>query len=171
MGRLDREAAQRNRAAVDAFLDGIARRERGRKFRDPEAAFMRFSARAEEMVGSVKALEAKAAERAGRCGEEAIPARVFLSLSGLIERLCASAKAKKDIYALRVASKAAEKLAIDAEELLAVPDCPREAPARKAATLREAARAKEIYEVIMRTLDNTHREHGLEAPEFPQTSG
>ncbi|HSB46531.1 MAG TPA: hypothetical protein VLD37_00845 [Candidatus Bilamarchaeum sp.] len=181
MTAVDVMAARRNAIDLARFSAGISATERGHKFSNPELAYSRFSVKArtsldglkEKLERAQKILE-KAYERSESgeidvtsLGAEAVSARIVLSLSEVLGALFDKAVASKDIYALRMVAKAAEKLTIDSDELLKESVYPRDPAVKKNVIAQNIALARATYDVVVGTLDNTHREHGIEVPAFP----
>jgi hypothetical protein len=178
MSSVDQMARRRNTLRMERFTSGIAREERDRKFDNPELAFKRFSTKArtsldalaEKVTRAEKLLE-KARERSesGEIdlvshGAEVVSAKVVISLTESLGRIYSKAIESKDIYALRTVAKAAEKLSVDADEILKESVYSKDRTVKKVVIEQNHAMARKTYDLVVGSLDNTHKELGISVP-------
>ena len=177
-------AARLNAANLESFSSGITTRERGRKFGNPAQAFERFSARARENLDSLRPKVERAEALLDRVrvrhesgeldlmahGAEVASAKMITKLSSALESLYSRAKDARDIWAMRRLAVTADKLGVQADELLKESAYPSEPTVKKMIIAQKIGMAREVYDDILRSLDNTNRELGVSMPDFPATS-
>lgn len=175
-------AARLNAASLESFTARLSERERRRQFSDPEA-FQKFSQRTREnldQLGPKIATAKKLLDRVNdryesgeidlmSLGAEVAAAKMITKLSAALDVLYAKAKDAKDIHAMRRLAVVADRLGVQADELLKETAYPMDATVKKMVIEGKVSNARAVYEDIIRSLDNTHVELGVRIPDFPVT--
>ena len=176
-------AARRNAAYMENLSTGVSR-ERGRKFANPELALERFTVKASEMLEELKPKVAHSEAILDRVrlrhesgeldlmslGAEVAAAKVVVKMDDALQKMFARARDSRDTYAMRRIAVAAEKLVVQADEILKESSYPGDATVKKMIITQNLAIAREVYHDVVRSLDNTHKELGVGMPDFPKTS-
>jgi len=176
-------AARRNAAYMETLSSGVSR-ERGRQFANPQLAYDRFSQKASEMLTELKPKVAHSEAILDRVrlrhesgeldlmslGAEVAAAKVVVKMNDALTSMYLRAQNGKDTWAMRRIAVAAEKLVVQADEILKESSYPGDPTVKKMIISQNLAMAKEVYNDVVRSLDNTHLELGVAMPDFPKTT-
>ena len=176
-------AERRNAAYMESLSAGVSK-ERGRKFANPQLAFDRFSQKASEMLSELKPKVERSEAILDRVrmrhesgeldlmslGAEVAAAKVVVKMNDALKSMYARAQNGRDTWAMRRIAVAAEKLVVQADEILKESSYPGDPTVKKMVISQNLAMAKEVYNDVVRSLDKTHEELGVSMPDFPKTS-